>query len=108
MSKTAKDQLQQIATAAGTSYKELRTLVIQDNIDEENFVKRMVTAKQNQVQDMQLNLMRVQLHNEQMKEIILSGKLKRKVWRETKYQQFKSFFNGLAKRKAKDQPDSKG
>lgn len=97
------DELKAIADACGKSVRDIRQIVMQVYVDDENFAKRALTAKQHHIQDLQMNLMRLQTNNESMREVMLQAKLRRSVWRETKYSQFKKFINGLTCRKRKDQ-----
>ena len=84
--------LKTIAETMGVSVRDLRHIVIKELIEDENVSKRIIEAKQNAVNDMQLNLMKIQLHNEAMRESILTAKLQRHMWWKAKREKFTKLF----------------
>lgn len=98
---TALKQLELIASSSGKTVREIKSMVMQVFIDDENFSKRILEAKNHQIQEMQLNLMKVQLHNSAMQEILLEAKLKRRVWWHTKREQFTKIFKRDGRKEGK-------
>jgi len=90
--KTAEEQLKEVATASGKTMREIFLLVDQNYRDDENYSKRVLTAKQTQVNAKQLALMEVQIHNEVMREMLLQRSLNRRVWQMRQIEKFKSLW----------------
>lgn len=89
---TAQQQIDLIASAVNKRPVEIRQLVMQANIDDENFIKRIIESKQQQIQDMQLNLLKIELHNRSMEEVLLQRKLNRRMWWWGKIDSFTKIF----------------
>lgn len=100
--------LKTIAETMGVSVRDLRHIVIKELIEDENVSKRILEAKQTAVNDMQLNLMKIQLHNEAMRESMLTAKLQRHIWWQVKKEKFTKLFkrNEPKNRISKDQTNS--
>lgn len=89
---SAEDKLRQHATTLGCSMRDLRQLVLQVFIDDENFQKRINESMQQQIQAKQIKLLDVELNNRGMEETLLQAKLHRKIARIKRWEKIKSVF----------------
>jgi hypothetical protein len=96
--KTADEQLRQYAITLGTSMRDIRQLVLQVYIDDENYQKRIAESIQHQVNNKQLALQDVQLRNYGMEAVILERKLNRMISRVKRIEKIKSFFTFTKKK----------
>ncbi|MEI6297831.1 MAG: hypothetical protein WCO84_09435 [bacterium] len=88
---TAEETLRQHAVTLGVSMRDLRQLVLQCFIDDENFLKRQHEALQNQVNSKQIKLMDLEISNRGMEQVLLQGKLSRMVRRKRFFEKLNPF-----------------
>ena len=74
------ERLNEVCAKAEISMRDLRQLVLAVFIDDENYQKRIVEAKSQQVNSLQLSLMEIQTRNELMRQTMLERKLSRMMW----------------------------
>ena len=89
---SAEEQLKKYSETLGVSMRDLRQLVLNVFIEDENYVKRINEARSQQVQSKQLALLDVQLRNRGMKEVLLQDKLARLISRKNRRDRIKKFF----------------
>ena len=89
---TAEEQLRQYAVTLGISMRELRQLVMQVYIDDENFQKRIQESMQHQVNSKQLSLMEINTRIAGMEAIITERKMNKMQSRLKRTEKIKSFF----------------
>lgn len=79
---TPESRLRAIAEASGMTMRELNELFQRVMIDDEKTRHRLIEQRKAEVEYLQLQLMQVQYRNEMMQNELLTGSLRRKVWRE--------------------------
>lgn len=92
MQKKPEEQLREYANTLGCSMRDLRNLVMQTFIEDENFQKRQYEAMQHQVNMKQMKLLDIETSVKGMEYTILQRKLTRILWRQAMVSKIKSFF----------------
>jgi hypothetical protein len=85
----AQKKLQEIATKGGSSLRELYALMNQVYIDDKNYQKNINELRQQEIQYLQLQLMKIQTTNEIVKEKLLVYEWDAKLKKQSKFKLFK-------------------
>lgn len=97
MKKTAEETLREYAQTLNVSMRDLRGIVLQTYIDDENFQKRQHEALQNQVQMKQLRLVDIETSYRGTELYLLQRKQQRVMWRIKQWDRIKKLFTKKTK-----------